>query len=75
MATGFDVHGDLTAAVTDDGRIIIWDVKRGCELRQTRWRTPKPTGDAICLHFDGGRDREGLRLMAAAKLGITDFAW
>lgn len=64
------------AAVTSDGRIIIWDVKRGCELKNDRWRRPKRTGHAIRLQFaDGGEDREGLRLMATANLGLNEFAW
>ncbi|KAL9131756.1 MAG: hypothetical protein Q9175_006680, partial [Cornicularia normoerica] len=76
LATGFDVYGDLIAAVTDDARIKIWDVRSGFELKQARWRSLKPTGDAVCVRFvDGGNDREGVSLMAAAGATITEFAW
>ena len=76
LAAGFDVHGDLAAAVTDDGRVLMWDVKRGIELKQSVWRIARATGDAIRLQFaDGGNHDKGLRLLIAAGTGITQLSW
>ena len=67
LAAGFDVYGDLAAAVTDDGRVLMWDVKRGIELKQSAWRTVISTRNAIRLQFaDGGSSDKGLRLLIAA---------
>ena len=76
LAAGFDVHGDLAAAVTDDGRVLIWDVKRGIELKQPFWRNARATGDAIRLQFADGRNNDrGLRLLIAAGSEITELSW
>ena len=76
LAAGFDVHGDLAAAVTDDGRVLMWDVKRGIELKQSVWRIARATGDAIRLQFaDGENNDKGLRLLIAAGTGITQLSW
>ena len=76
LAAGFDVHGHLAAAVTDDGRVLMWDVKRGIELKQPIWRIARATGDAIRLQFaDGGNDDKGLRLLIAAGTEITHLSW
>ena len=44
LAAAFDVHGDLAAAITDDGRIMIRDIKGGVELKQSRWKGPRIIG-------------------------------
>ena len=76
LAAGFDVHGDLAAAVTDDGRVVMWDVKRGNELKHSAWRTARATNDAIRLQFaGGGSSDEGLRLLVASGQGITQLSW
>ena len=76
LAAGFDVYGDLAAAVTDDGRVLMWDVKRGTELKQSAWRTVISTREAIRLQFaDGEGSDKGLRLLIAAGQGITQLAW
>ena len=76
LAAGFDVYGDLAAAVTDDGRVLMWDVKRGIELKQSAWRTKISTRDAIRLQFaDGGNSDKGLRLLIAAGQGISQLSW
>ena len=76
LAAGFDVYGDLAAAVTDDGRILMWDVKRGIELKHSSWRTVRATRDAIRLQFvDGGSNEKGLRLLVAAGQGISQLSW
>ena len=76
LAAGFDVHGDLAAAVTDDGRVLMWDVKSGTELKETAWRTFISTRDAISLQFaDGGSGDKGLRLLIAAGQGISQLSW
>ena len=76
LAAGFDVCGDLAAAVTDDGRVLMWDVKRGIELKQSAWRTVRSTREAICLQFAHGEGSDkGLRLLIAAGQGITQLAW
>ena len=76
LAAGFDVHGDLAAAVTDDGRVLMWDVKRDIELKQSAWRTVISTRDAIRLQFaDGGNSDKGLRLLIAAGQGISQLSW
>ena len=76
LAAGFDVHGDLAAAVSDDGRVLMWDVKRGIELKQSVWRIARGTGDAIRLQFaDGESNDKGLRLLIAAGTEITQLSW
>ena len=76
LAAGFDVHGDLAAAVTDDGRVLMWDVKRGIELKQPFWRIARATGDAIRLQFaDGGNNDKALRLLIAAGTEIAQLSW
>lgn len=76
LAAGFDVHGDLAAAVTDDSRIIIWDIKRGLKLMETERRVAASTANTACVQFmNGGQDKQVLRLMSAAGLMITEFSW
>ena len=76
LAAGFDVHGDLAAAVTDDSRVLMWDVKRGIKLKQLFRMDGRATRDAIRLQFaDGGSNDKGLRLLVAAGTGITQLSW
>ena len=76
LAAGFDVHGDLAAAVTDDGRILMWDVRRGIELKQSAWRMDRPTGDVIRVQFADAEDsNKGWRLLVAAGEEITQLSW
>lgn len=72
-SAGFDVHGDLVAAVADDRRILIWNVKNGFVLRKTDPSTTL-TGNVTCVRFvSGENDGKGLRLMVAAGSAITTF--
>ena len=76
LAAGFDVYGDLAAAVTDDGRVLMWDAKRGIQLEHSAWRRVTATGDAIRLQFaDGGSNDEGLRLLIAAGNAVCQLSW
>ena len=75
LGAGFDVYGDLAAAVTDDSRIIIWDIKRGLKLMETERRAAAPP---TCVQFIyGGQEEQvlGLGLMAGAGLTIDEFSW
>lgn len=75
-AAGFDVYGDLAAAVTDDCRVIIWDIKRGLKLMETKGRGAASMANDTCVQFiNGGQEKQVLGLMAAAGLTITEFSW
>ena len=76
IGAGFDVHGDLAAAVTQDGRVLLWDVKRGIELKHPSWITVASHSEAVRLQFADGEDSDkGLRLLIAAGRVVTQLAW
>lgn len=74
---GFDVYGDLVAAVADDSRVQIWDVKHGgSKPRQTAPLNATPTRSATCVRFVGGeKDGKGLRLMIVTGSTISEIKW
>lgn len=70
LAAGFDTHGDLIAAATDDGRVIIWDGQSASELKEEKWNK------ATCLKFiDEPETPKVLRLMGTAGQSIVGLAW
>ena len=76
IGAGFDVYGDLAAAVTGDGRVLLWDVKRGIELKHSFWRPIISKREAFRLQFaDGEGSEKGLRLLIAAGQGISQLSW
>ena len=67
-STGLDVHHNLVAAATDDGRVQIFDVKKGVELKS---EIHNGLRNYTCVRFvDEQRSGEGLKLMAGAGSGI-----
>ena len=74
--TGFDVHGDIAAAVTDDARVIIWDAKRALELKQIGEVGGKLKRGGMCVRFVGGQeDGKALGLVTASRNWIREFSW
>lgn len=66
----------MVAAVTDDRRIVLWDVKHGVELKQIKWTDLETTGRPLYVTFAGGEDHgKGLRLMAAAGGTVKGISW
>lgn len=71
MAAGFDVHGDLFAAATDDGRVIIGNGKDSFDVTAIEWKD-----GAACLRFiDEEKEGKALRLMGTAGESIIEYAW
>ena len=61
--TGLDVHQNLLAAATDDGRVQLFDVKKGVELSSG---ISARFGNYTCVRFvDEQRSGEALKLMVA----------
>ena len=71
LSVGLDVNGNLAAAATDDGRVHIFDVKRGLELDSGI----KDLGsNAVCVRFvDEKKSRSGLKLMVAVNHTINEY--
>ncbi|KAF2464628.1 uncharacterized protein BDR25DRAFT_296593 [Lindgomyces ingoldianus] len=84
---GFDVHArlGLVAGVDEDGRMIIWSLRTGEELRVFErdaagsGHNRKPSFErARCVRFveeeGGGRDQE-VSVWSVWKGGLTSFRW
>ncbi|KAL9071494.1 MAG: hypothetical protein Q9161_004211 [Pseudevernia consocians] len=70
MAVGFDVHGGLFAAATEDGRVILGDGNSGRVLTEEEWT------HASCLRFvHDEMEAKALRLMGTAKRSVIELAW
>ena len=73
MGYGFDIHGDLIAAVTEDSDCIMWDVKRASEMGRLM---KKDQGRATCVRFiDGKSEGNVLGLLWAARSMMKEISW
>ncbi|KAF6221607.1 hypothetical protein HO133_001573 [Letharia lupina] len=73
LSIGLDLHRNLVAAATDDGRVQIFDVKKGVELE---CRIKNLGANAACVRFvDEQRSGNGLKLMVAAGPRIDGWAF
>lgn len=71
LEAGFDVHGNLAAAATDNKHVMIWDVKEGLTLVDAE------LDNCTCLQFvDETATSRALRLMAATNGDkIVELTW
>ena len=70
---GLDVHRNLVAAATDDGRVQIFDVKKGMELKSG---IKNLCANAACVRFvDEQRSMDGLKVMVAAGPVIEEWSF
>ena len=68
---GLDVHRNLVAAATDDGRVQIFDVKRGLELDSG---VKDLDSNATCVRFvDEKMSGSALKLMVATSNTMNEF--
>ena len=76
LSAGFDVHGEVVAAVTGSNDILIYDVKRSLRLVKVKAEKGTPTGSTTCVRFENGeKDVQALRLMAATGSRVTQVSW
>ncbi len=73
MWTGLDVHHNLVAATTDNGRVQIFDVRKRGELASNiKYLDRNPA----CVKFvDDEASRHGLKLIVAAGDRIESWAF
>lgn len=77
LAGGFDVRGDLVAANIGNGRVALWDVKRGFILAS--WGSSRGgfslTGDSNHVQFADNDDGKALKLLATDGVAMKELAW
>ena len=73
LSTGLDVHQNIVAAVTDDRRVQIFDVKKGVELSSG---IRKARENYTCVRFvDEQTSGEALKLMVATGPRIDRWSF
>ena len=73
QSVGLDVHRNLIAAASDDGRVQIFDIKKGVELVSG---IKNLGANAPCVKFvDEQRSGNGLKVLVGAGSRIESWAF
>ena len=74
MVAGFDVHGDLIASATADGRVQLFSIASGKELQMKNIKNESPNASfKRCLKFFDD-ERSSLKLFVASVGAVQEWS-